>query len=386
MVSYRKQKRVSKTKNRYRRIHFLFALIMLCLLAGFSYWHLCLGNDIDCDDAYVAGNIIPVHALVPGIVTNIYTDNTMYVNANQVLVRQERHLAKQRLDKSSSALAETIRFTRSQYAQVRQTVAAVSSLYAQREKLEGNLLRYTKAESGGAASAQKVADTRADIAIIDNDIEAAKANHQKALALTGKSTVLNHPSVQKLKAEFIENYILYRRSEIASPVSGYVANRRVQIGQSLENGQLLMHIIPLDGLWITANIKETDMHRVQPGQDVTVNASMYGNAVTYHGKVLGIEPAGGSTFSLFPPENTTGNYIHIVERVPVRISLSKQEIMKHPLRPGLSVRVKIFSKIKSGSESLISHVTVDSPSFSTSIYKNEMNDALSAVQTIMNKN
>jgi len=375
-----------KTKNRYRRIHFLFVLMMMGLLAGFSYWRLFLGTNIDCDDAYVAGNIIPVQALVPGVVTDIYADNTMYVNANQVLVRQERHLAKQRLDKSSSALAETIRFTRSQFAQARQTEAAIASLYAQRDKIEDNLLRYTKAESGGAASAQKVADTRADIAIIDNDIEAAKANRQKALALIGKSAVLDHPSVLKLKAEFIENYIQYRRSDITSPVAGYVANRRVQIGQSLTSGQLLMNIIPLDGLWITANIKETDMHRVQPGQDVTVNAGMYGNAVTYHGKVMGIEPAGGSTFSLFPPENTTGNYIHIVERVPVRISLSKQELMKHPLRPGLSVRVKIISKTNAGAESLISHVTIDSPSFSTSIFENEMKDALSAVHAIMNKN
>jgi len=376
----------SKTKNRYRRIHFLFVLIMMGLLAGFSYWQLFLGTNIDCDDAYVAGNIIPVHALVPGIVTDIYADNTMYVTANQVLVRQERHLAKQRLDKSSSALAETIRFTRSQFAQVRQAEAAIASLHAQREKIEDNLLRYTKAESGGAASAQKVADTRADIDIIENDIEAAKANRQKILALTGKSTVLDHPSVQKLKAEFIENYIQYRRSDIFSPAAGYVANRRVQIGQSLVSGQLLMNIIPLDGLWITANIKETDMRRVQPGQDVTINAGMYGNAVTYHGKVLGIEPAGGSTFSLFPPENTTGNYIHIVERVPVRISLSQQELAKHPLRPGLSVRVKILSKNKSGSDSLISHVTIDHPGFSTSIFENEMKDALSAAQIIMNKN
>jgi len=376
----------SKTKNRYRRIHFLFVLIMMGLLAGFSYWQLFLDTNIDCDDAYVAGNIIPVHALVPGIVTDIYADNTMYVTANQVLVRQERHLAKQRLDKSSSALAETIRFTRSQFAQVRQAEAAIASLHAQREKIEDNLLRYTKAESGGAASAQKVADTRSDIDIIENDIEAAKANRQKILALTGKSAVLDHPSVQKLKAEFIENYIQYRRSDIFSPAAGYVANRRVQIGQSLVSGQLLMNIIPLDGLWITANIKETDMRRVQPGQDVTINAGMYGNAVTYHGKVLGIEPAGGSTFSLFPPENTTGNYIHIVERVPVRISLSQQELAKHPLRPGLSVRVKILSKTKPGPDSLISHVTIDHPGFSTSIFENEMKDALSAAQMIMNKN
>ncbi len=377
---------ISKTKKKYRRIHFLLVLIILGLLAGVSYWQLFLGSNIDCDDAYVAGNIIPVHTLVPGVVTDIYADNSMYVHADQVLVRQEQHLAKQRMDKSAFALAETIRFTRSQYAQVRQADAAIASLYAQRDKTEDNLSRYIKAESGGAASAQKVADTMADIAIINKDIEAAQANRQKFLALIGKSPVLDHPSVQKLKAEFIENYILYKRSNIVSPVAGYIANRRVQVGQSLASGQLLMNIIPLDGLWITANIKETDMNRVQAGQDVVINAGMYGNTITYHGKVLGIEPAGGSTFSLFPPENTTGNYIHIVERVPVRISLSQQDLIKHPLRPGLSARVQIIGKKSAGAESLISQVTVENPSFSTSIFESEIKDALSAAQAIMRKN
>lgn len=375
-----------KVKEKYRRLRYVFVLSMLILFAGISYWQLFLRTTINCDDAYVAGNIIPIHALVPGLVTKVYVDNSMYVYANQMLVKQERHLAEERLDRSAAALGEAIRLTRSQFAQIQQAEATVVSLRAQRVKIDENLSRYLKAESGGAVSVQKVADTRADIAIIDSEIIAAQANHQKFLALVGKTSVLQHPSVQKFKAEFIESYILYKRSDIFTPIEGYVVNRHVQVGQPLIAGQLLMNIVPLNDLWITANIKETDMQRVQPGERVIINTNIYGNDVTYHGKVLGIEPAGGSTFSLFPPENTTGNYIHIVERVPVRIGLSPSEVKEHPLRLGMSVRVNIYTEKSLQVHPLVSYVTTENSTYSTSIYDGEMKDALSAVQHIMKKN
>lgn len=374
-----------KVKSKYRRLRFVFILSLLAFFAGISYWQFFLRTTINCDDAYVAGNIIPIHALVPGLVTRVYADNSMYVHANQILVKQERHLAEERLARSAAALGEVIRLTRSQFAQIGQAEATIASLSAQRDKVNENLSRYLKAESGGAVSAQKVTDTKADLAIIESDIIAAQANHQKFVALVGKTSILEHPSVQKLKAEFIENYILSKRSDIFAPINGYVVNRHVQVGQPLTTGQLLMNIIPLNDLWITANIKETDMQRVRPGERVVINANIYGNDITYHGNVLGIEPAGGSTFSLFPPENTTGNYIHIVERVPVRISLSATEVNEHPLRPGMSVRVRIDTKKLPPSQPLTSYVTTKNSTYSTSIYENEMKEALSAAQLIMKK-
>lgn len=375
-----------RTRNKYRRLRFIFVLSLFFLLAGGSYWYSFLRTTINCDDAYVVGNIIPVHALVPGLVTKVYADNTMYVHANQILLKQDQQLAQERLERSAAALAEVIRQTRGQFAQIQQAKATVASLHAQREKINENLARYLQAQAGGAASAQKVSDIQADIAIIDNEITGAQANHQKFMALIGTSNVLDHPSVQKLKAEFIENYILFKRAEIFAPITGYIVNRHVQIGQLLTAGQLLMNIVPLNDLWVTANIKETDMKHVHPGQAVAIHANIYGKEITYHGKILGIEPAGGSTFSLFPPENTTGNYIHIVERVPVRISLSALELAKHPLRPGLSVTVNIDTKKSPESQVLASYVTTANPSYTTSIYDAEMKEAQIAAQAIMKKN
>lgn len=383
MVNFRGQKMTIKVKEKYRKLRFVFVLSMLILFAAISYYQLFLKATINCDDAYVAGNIIPIHALVSGLVTNVYADNSMYVHTNQILVKQERHLAQERLDRSAAALAESIRMVRSQQAQTKQTEASVESLRTQRSKINENLLRYLKAESGGAVSTQKVADTKADIAIIDSDIIAAQANHQKLLELVGKTSVTHHPSVQKLKAEFVENYILYKRSDIFSPIDGYVANRHVQVGQPLTAGQLLMDIVPLNNLWITANIKETEMQKIQPGARTLITANIYGNEVTYHGTVIGIEPAGGSTFSLFPPENTTGNYIHIVERVPVRISLIPSEVKEHPLRLGMSVKVRIDTKKAQQALTLTSYVKAENSTFSTSIYDGEIKDALSAAEHII---
>lgn len=356
------------------------------MVSAISYWYSFLRTEISCNDAYVMGNIIPVHALVPGLVTNIYADNTMFVNSNQILIKQEGHLAEESVQKSAAALAESIREVRGQLAQVNQAEAAIASLYVNRKKNSDNLQRYQRAELEGAASGQKVADTQADISVIDSEIVAAKALKQKDMALLGNTSLLNNPSVQKIKAEYIENYIINKRTNIYAPVSGFVVNRHVQVGQMLVSGQLLMNIVPLDNLWITANIKETDLKRIRTGQPVDINANIYGEEVLFHGKVQGIAPSGGSTFSLFPPENTTGNYIHIVERVPVRISLEENEIKNHPLRPGMSVTVNIDTRNTDKFETLTSTVSTKDLSYSTSIYDAELKVAESSAKKIMQKN
>ncbi|OIQ98614.1 putative multidrug resistance protein EmrK [mine drainage metagenome] len=377
---------IIKTRTKYRKLRLVFVFLIFGMVSAISYWYSFLRTEISCNDAYVMGNIIPVHALVPGLVTNIYADNTMFVNSNQILIKQEGHLAEESVQKSAAALAESIREVRGQLAQVNQAEAAIASLYVNRKKNSDNLQRYQRAELEGAASGQKVADTQADISVIDSEIVAAKALKQKDMALLGNTSLLNNPSVQKIKAEYIENYIINKRTNIYAPVSGFVVNRHVQVGQMLVSGQLLMNIVPLDNLWITANIKETDLKRIRTGQPVDINANIYGEEVLFHGKVQGIAPSGGSTFSLFPPENTTGNYIHIVERVPVRISLEENEIKNHPLRPGMSVTVNIDTRNTDKFETLTSTVSTKDLSYSTSIYDAELKVAESSAKKIMQKN
>lgn len=373
----------AKIKTRYRRLKFVVSFIFLVAFSAALYWYLFASTSISCDDAYVSGNIIPVQALVPGIVVKVNVDNSMLVHTNQLLLKQEQHLMQEHMMKASASLAEAVRKTRSQFSEVDQVKGEILTLHTQQAKLKEDLTRYLQAELGGAVSSQKVSDTRADIDIVDNQMIAAEAKLQTIQALVFKTTIQNNPIVEKEKAEFIENFVQYQRASVTSPIDGYVANRRVQAGQQVVAGQLLMNIIPLNDLWITANIKETNMKRVLPGQTVVVSAHIYGRDITYHGQVIGIEPAGGSTFSLFPADNATGNYIHIVERVPVRISLRPSELSKYPLRPGMSVTVDINTKGALNHNPLDSKVTADTSSYATNIYERELKEAsLAAVRII----
>lgn len=378
----------SKIKTRYRRLRFVLVLAVLVALLAAAYWALFLTRTVSSDDAYVSGNIVPVQALVPGIVVGVRADNSMQVKVGQLLVEQEQNLSQEHMQRAAAALADAVRQFRGQLAQAGQAGHEVAALQAQRRKLAADLVRYEEAAAGGAVSRQKVSDTQADIAVLDGQIAAAQGSYAKAQAPVDRTTLQDNPLVLQRRADFIESYIQHRRANVVAPVDGYVANRRAEAGQAVVAGQLLMHIIPLHDLWVTANIKETDMTHIRPGQPVVVTRhTQGGGSMTYHGRVLGIEPAGGSTFSLFPPDNSTGNYIHIVERVPVRISLDQDEQARHPLRPGMSVSVDIDTAQHSDTPVLHSEVRADNnASLSTTIYQHELADANAAADAIIAAN
>lgn len=391
-----------KIKTRYRRLGYVAVPALLAALMAYAYWNLFLRTTIRGDDAYVSGNIIPVQALVPGVVWRVDADNSMMVRAGQPLVEQDPNLLRARQDAGAAALAEAVRRIRSEIAQAAQSDHQLAALRLQRKKVADDLARYAQAEAGGAVSSQQVADTRADLAILDRKIAAAQGNYAKAQALVANTDTRNNPLVLQKRADFIERYIEMRRARVVAPVDGYVANRRAEAGQHVAVGQMLMSIVSLNDLWVTANIEETEMARIRPGQPVVVTRHGYGAAATtYHGKVLGIEPAGGSTFSPFPPDNATGNYIHIVERVPVRISLDAQDLAAHPLRPGMSMRVAIdtadgtvpgrnsapgSAPDSAPDSALFSYVTAASDSYATRIYQSEMAAAEAAADRIIGSN
>ena len=376
----------AKTKTSYRRLPFVLVLLLIIIVLIFSYWHLFMRATISTDNAYVNGNIIPVQALVSGIVINVTADNSMPVKTGQVLVEQEQNLINQQLENSKSALAQAVRQTRGQFADVDQIKGNIAMLKAQRNKLNGNLNRYKKLVATGAISQQELSDAQADINVLDQQIISNQASLKKVNALVTHTNINSNPLVAQQKANVIANYIQLNRTTVVAPANGFIANRSVQAGQQVTAGQLLMNIIPLSDLWVVANIKENRMAHIRTGQPVNVTAHIYGNDITYHGEVIGIEAAGGSTFSMFPPDTTTGNYIHIVERVPVRISLRADELRKYPLRPGMSVDVDIdisnFEKLPL----LQSKVATGSASFSTTIYKQEVEDATKLAEQIIRAN
>ena len=377
---------VTHSKIGHHRLKWVLSLALIVFAGMLSWWYLFLRTDVESEDAYVAGNIIPVQALVPGIVTRIGVDNSMPVYTGQWLLSEEQNLTGAQLDKAGANLAEAVRQTKSLFAQANEERAAIVTLNAQKARLQADLARYEVALPSGAVSAQQVSDTRADIAIINSKIVSANAILHKAKVLVVGTKVANNPLVRQARAEFVESYIQCRRSSIFSPVAGYVADRRVQAGEQVKAGQRLMTIVPLDQLWITTNLKETKLARVRTGEAVRIKAYVYGDGITFHGRVVGIEPSGGSTFSLFPANNATGNYIHIVERVAVRISLSAAELKSHPIRPGMSVSVNIDTQNYRALPMLATEVQTAWASYSTPVYQQEMPQAQQAAEKIIKDN
>lgn len=381
-----KQHAVVHSKIRHHRLKGVVSLAVILLVGLGSYWYLFMREDVESDDAYVSANIVPVQALVPGIVSEIGVDNSMKVHAGQWLLSEERNLTGSKMEKAAADLAEAVRQTRSLFAQVEGKTAEIRSLEVEKAKLSDDLSRYRLAEPSGAVSDQQISDTLADIAVIEGRIGSAKADLKKAGALVSGTTVVDNPLVMKARAQYVEAYLDYSRSSLFSPVDGYVADRRVQANEQVKPGQRLLSIVPLDELWVTANLKETGLARVRTGESVKISAHVYGREFTFHGRVMGLDPSGGSTFSLFPPNNATGNYIHIVERVPVRISLSKAELKSHPLRPGMSVSVEIETANFGKFPMLATEVKAAGASYGTPIYGKELQEAQRAAGKIVGEN
>ncbi|MDA8225510.1 MAG: efflux RND transporter periplasmic adaptor subunit [Betaproteobacteria bacterium] len=359
---------------------------MILAAAAVSWWYLFQRTEVDSDDAYVAGNIVPVYALAPGIVSKLGVDNSMPVVKGQWLLDEEKNVSQARLDKATADLAEAVRKTRSLFAKVQEQQADLAALATDRNNLVQDLGRYLQAEAAGAVPVQKISDTRAEIAVLDHKISAGQAHLNNASALVSGTSVDTNPLVLQARAEFVTEYINVHRASLYSPIDGYIANRRVQAGEMLKAGQYLMSVVPLDELWINANLKETRLARIRTGETVQILAHAYGDDVVYHGQIIGMDPSGGSTFSLFPPNNATGNYIHIVERIPVRISLSPAELRAHPLRPGMSVSVRISTENYASFAPLSTRVSATGKTYSTDLYDTEMQAAQKAAQSIIDGN
>jgi membrane fusion protein (multidrug efflux system) len=377
---------VARSKIRHHRLRAVIVLSILLFGGLVSYWFLFMRDTVESDDAYISGNIIPVQALVPGIVSSVSADNSMHVRTGQLLVSEDRNLTCTKMKREAASLAEAVRSTKSLFAETEGEVAEVDSLKAQKARLLNDLSSYKAAEPSGAVSSLQVSDTKYEISILDRKIEKAQALLRKANALVSGTTISDNPLVLKARAEYVESYIDCHRSSLFSPVNGYVAGRQVQTGEQVKVGQRLMSIVPLDELWVTANLKETKIARIRTGEQVEIRSQAYGRDAVFHGKVIGMDPSGGSTFSLFPPNNATGNYIHIVERVPVRISLSKSELQNHPLRPGMSVTVSIDTRNYSSLHFLATEINTHGRSYATDLYESEMKEAQSAAQQIIQEN
>ncbi|UUX95806.1 efflux RND transporter periplasmic adaptor subunit [Aquabacterium sp. J223] len=341
-----------------RRRQALGAVAAAMLLGGAAYgayWALVLNHFERTDNAYVQGNIVQITPQVGGTVLAIGADDTDFVKAGQTLVRLDTADAQVALDQAEAQLAQTVREVRTLYANNAALRAQVALRQADAARAQADLARAQDDVSRRAplvatgavgqeefnhANAQLTA-ARSGVQAAQSAVAAAKEQLLSAESLTDNTSVEQHPNVQRAAARVREAYLALKRVDLPAPVDGYVAKRNVQLGQRVQAGAPLMTVVGLQDLWVDANFKESQLRQLRIGQPATLTADVYGEKVEYHGVVEGLGAGTGGAFSLLPAQNATGNWIKIVQRVPVRIALNREQVAAHPLRVGLSMEARV---------------------------------------------
>lgn len=335
-------------------------------------------NSQQTEDAYVEGNLVHVTPQVAGTVTRIAADNTDFVRPGEVLVQLNDVDARLALDRAEAALARAARQVRSQLAGVGQLRATVVQRESDLARAESDLARRRQLADTGAVSGEDIRHAGDAVGAARAALNAARQQVDAARALVDGTTLEQHPDVLSSIAGLRDASLGLARTTLAAPVGGIVARRNVQIGQRVAQGAPLMAIVPLDQMWVTANLKETQLKDVRIGQPVAVTSDVYGADVVFHGRVAGQEAGTGSAFAAVPAQNATGNWIKVVQRVPVRIALDAQELARHPLRLGLSMKVAIDTSRADG-PSLMQAGAVRH-SYETAVFETESHGADAAIR------
>ena len=333
-------------------------VVSLAVLLGLAYggytWY-AGRHEESTDNAYVQGNVIQITPQIGGTVTAILADDTDFVKAGQPLVQLDPADAKVALQLAQANLAQAVRQVRGLYAnnqtlqtQITQRDTDVAKAQTEVARATDDLARRQSLVGNGAVSKEELAHAQSQLAQAQSMLAAAKASVGTARDQLGSNQTLtdgtrleNHPSVEAASAKVREAYLALHRATLPAPIDGYLAKRTVQLGQRVAAGTPLMSVIALNSLWVDANFKEVQLRNIRVGQPVTLTADLYGKHVQYKGTVAGLGAGTGAAFSLLPAQNATGNWIKVVQRVPVRVALDPQEVAANPLRIGLSMEATV---------------------------------------------
>ena len=326
----------------------LAAVFVLGGLAGGFWWWFDGRWHETTDDAYADGNLVQLTPQIPGIVVRINADDTALVRAGEPVVDLDPADTETALAQAKAGLAQTVRRVAQLFANVDALRANVTLRQAELRRAQEDLARRTGLPDARAVSQEDLRHAQTEVETANAALEAATEQVRASEVLISRTTTTTHPDIAQAAAQLRAAYLAAQRTSLVAPVSGYVAKRSVQVGQQVAPGTPLLAIVPLTDVWVEANFKETQLEHVHIGQPVALNADLYGGHVTYHGQVLGLEPGTGSAFALLPPQNATGNWIKIVQRLPVRIRLDARDLAAHPLRVGLSMIVDIDTHDRSG--------------------------------------
>jgi membrane fusion protein (multidrug efflux system) len=372
-------------RRRNRRLKLVTLIVLLASIGYFGYSWYANRNWVSTDDAFITGHLVTLKAQTEGTVVEILAENTQPVKKGDVLVRLDGNIAQIALQQAEAELGETVRDIVTLTAKIDTLSQRIIARQAALNQVRHDLKRYLVAARDGAVSDQQVQNARDKIRELEASIQEIRAEKAGVEAQVQGIPIERHPAVEKAKSRVRRAYLDYHRRNVIAPASGYVAKRRVQVGDNVKAGAVLLAIVPLDDLWIEANFLETQIAEIRPGQSAEIRVDAYGNELVYHGKVEGLNPGTGSTFALLPTDNATGNFIHIAERLPVRIGLDPKDLKENPLQPGLSTltRVNISEK---GEPLLTSSARADGDAYRTGIYDNELDGVEPLIDRIIDEN
>jgi membrane fusion protein (multidrug efflux system) len=331
-------------KNGGKRKLVLLAITLLFIAAGIAYalyYHFVLALREETDNAYVGGNLVVLSSQVTGNIEEIRADETQMVTAGAEVFKLDAVDADLALRRAEADLGNVVRQQRERYSSVGQYDATIEVRQLALKTAQDDLARRLPLAADHTLSGEDIAHARQKVADAAAELTVARQQADAARASVAGVPVAQHPNVLAARASLVQAWLAVRRNAILAPVSGYVAKRSAQVGSRVTPGMALMSIVPLDQLWVDANFKESELRNIRMGQPATIEADIYGDKVVYHGKVLGMAAGTGSAFSLLPAQNATGNWIKVVQRVPVRIALDPRELARHPLRIGLSTTVTV---------------------------------------------
>ncbi|EPK7361684.1 multidrug efflux MFS transporter periplasmic adaptor subunit EmrA [Kluyvera intermedia] len=334
-----------------KRNRILILLTLLFVIIGIiygSYWFLVLRHFEETDDAYVAGNQVQIMSQVSGSVTKVWADNTDYIQQGDVLVTLDQTDAQQAFEKAQTTLASSVRQMRQLMINNKQLQANIEIRKTTLSQAQTDLNRRIPLGSANLIGREELQHARDAVTSAQAALNVAVQQYNANQAMILGSTLEEQPTVRQAATDVRNAWLALQRTKIVSPMSGYVSRRSVQPGAQISPTTPLMAVVPASNLWVDANFKETQLAHMRIGQPVTVISDIYGDDVKYTGKVVGLDMGTGSAFSLLPAQNATGNWIKVVQRLPVRIELDANQLAKHPLRIGLSTLVKVDTSNREG--------------------------------------
>lgn len=374
-------------ENSVKRKLMLTLVTLLFVAAGVAYGIYWFGFgqfEQSTDDAYVSGNLVQITPQLSSNVVAVYADDTQWVKMGQPLVALDGADAKLALAKAEAELAQTVRNVKQLYAVAGELKTNIGQRQAELEKAKSDLARRNGLIGEHAVSKEDLQHAQISLAQAQAALDAARYQLKAANVMVANTTLPQHPAVLKAEATLKQAYLAVQRLSIEAPVSGYVAKRSVQIGQHVNPDMPLMVIVPLNQIWVDANFKENQLGKIRIGQAVALTTDIYGKDVVFHGRVAGLGAGTGNVFSLLPAQNATGNWIKVVQRLPVRVTLDAREVAAHPLRIGLSMLADVDTHDQRGK--ILSTMEQIAPLYTTGIFADKDKSVNQLIANILQKN